>query len=176
MIPGEQGPEENPQDDKRSAVLNLIQDVKTQREDIDKIMGGVNQIADKLTQIGAVVDAQTKIINQLTQGGSVEQTPGNPGAPNQQGIESLLKILESPLGDKLLNKIIPNEQTPGPAPLISNEDLQQKMKDSFFDNLETGESITKFIKDSLKKNVTKKIINSSLADITRTEPDPHGPA
>ena len=49
------------------------------------------------------------------------------------------------------------------------------MKQSFFDNLDTGEAITKFIKESLKKRVTKDIINTSLKDIGTASVE-HGPA
>ena len=51
------------------------------------------------------------------------------------------------------------------------------MKQTFFDNLETGESINNFIKNSLKKSVTKSVINTSLKDIGQSNNTnaEHGP-
>ena len=49
------------------------------------------------------------------------------------------------------------------------------MKKTFFDNLETGETINDFIKNSLKKTVTKNVINVSLKDIGRQTPIQHEP-
>ena len=50
------------------------------------------------------------------------------------------------------------------------------MVETFMDNLETGESINNFIKDSLKKSVTKNVINSSLKEIGSTANEiNHGP-
>ena len=58
-------------------------------------------------------------------------------------------------------------------PLISQEVINEKMKQNFFDNIETGESINNFIKTALKKNMTKSIINTALKDIGQTVE--HGP-
>lgn len=148
---------------KRQAVLNLVNDVKSQREDIDKINSAMNAIVEKLQQFGTVIDAQTKAINTLGQGGT-----------HSQGMGGLTELLQSPLGEKLMDKLLPSENN-APAPLIDQNMINEKMKQSFLDNLATGESITNFIKDSLKKNVTKKIINSSLAEIGK-QGEEHGPA
>ena len=58
-------------------------------------------------------------------------------------------------------------------PLISQEVINEKMKQNFFDNIETGESINNFIKTALKKNMTKSIINTALKDIGQSVE--HGP-
>jgi len=73
----------------------------------------------------------------------------------------------------LLDKLFPKGNSPA---LIDNETIVKEMKDTFFDNLDTGKSINRFIKDSLKKRVTKDIINTSLADIGKANEITHEPA
>jgi len=159
--------EERTADKKRDAVLNLIEDVTTQRQDIDKLNQSMSYIADKITQIAQVIDNQNKVLNQLS-GGQAIPTTGN----NVKG--QLSDLINSPLGEKLMNKLMPD--TTAAAPLIDQQMINDKMKASFLSNLETGESINEFIKNAMKKSVTKTIINTSLKDIGQAGASPHGPA
>lgn len=145
---------------KREAVFGLIDDVKAQREDIDKIMSAIPQLIEKINVISGVMDKQTDAINTLIKGGVSSGIPAGAGMDFDK-----LEVIGG-LVDKLADVYTKIKGGSNAAPqLISQELINEKMQKNFMDNLETGEAITDFIKSSLKKNVTKKIINSSLADI-----------
>ena len=154
---------------KREAVLNLVGDVKRQGEDIDRLNQSMTYVAEQMQKIAATVDKQTEAINMMLKGGAVAPEPGKGGIDmNQIGavgdlIDKLATVYKTVKGEPQ-----------GAPPLISNEQIQQKMVKAFNDDLETGESIRKFISDSLKRKATKDIVNSSLSNIGG--PDFHGPA
>lgn len=181
VMPGWKPPSENPiepeqpevssTEEKRSAVLGLIQDSKNQREEIDRLNQSMEYVAGKMTEMAQIMDAQTKVINNMNQNPSQS---GNGGVDPKQ---FLGELLQSPIGERLLDKLMPSQSAA--PPIIDNNIIQEKMKQTFFDNLETGESINNFIKNSLKKTVTKNVINTSLGEIgkfTGQESNQHGPA
>lgn len=151
---------ERVQEKKREAVLNLVQDVTAQREDIDKLNTSVRYIADKLTEMATVIDNQTKVLNQISQGAQTS-------TKNQ-----FSELLNSDLGSKLIDKLLPSDKT-SETPLISQEDIKNEMVTSFMDNLNTGKAINNFVKDALKKKVTRTVVNDTLSELGKTE---HGPA
>ena len=136
-------------ENKRNVVINLVDDVKRQSEDIDRLNKSMNYIAE---QMGKLVDA----FNKLPQNGQV-------AAPQGDIKNTLGELLQSPLGEKLISKLLP--EAPAASPLISNEDIQKRMVESFYDDLNTGKSIRDFISGSLKKAATKAVINTSLKEI-----------
>jgi len=138
--------------------------VTQQREEIDKLNTSVNYIAEKMTEVAKILDGQSKIINSLN--------PNATPQPNEMDKFTLIGNLIEKSGP-LIDRLFPHSS--GPA-LIDNETIVKEMKDTFFDNLDTGKSINKFIKDSLKKRVTKDIINTSLADIGKANEVTHEPA
>ena len=151
---------ERVQEKKREAVLNLVQDVTAQREDIDKLNTSVRYIADKLTEMATVIDNQTKVLNTISQGAQTS-------TKNQ-----FSELLNSDLGSKLIDKLLPSDKT-SETPLISQEDIKNEMVTSFMDNLNTGKAINNFVKDALKKKVTRTVVNDTLSELGKTE---HGPA
>ena len=136
------------------------------REDTDKLNTSMTYLADKMGQIAKIIDAQSKMINGLNPNTVTTTQQNDPLTKLTQYGELLEKA--SPLIEKLLGR---GHDTP----LIDNNTIQEKMKQTFFDNLETGESINQFIKNALKKSVTKQVINTSLADIGKGTIDNHGP-
>lgn len=150
---------------KRQAVLSLVTDVKRQGEDIDRLNQSMTWAAEQIQKIALAVNQQTEVLNKIS----------NQGIP-QGGNDvksSIAELLNSPLGERLMDKLLPNESNV-PAPLIDQNTINQKMTKAFMDDLETGESIRSFISDSLKKKATKEIVNKSLGNIGRE--DIHGPA
>ncbi len=150
----------------------MVDDVKQQRQEIDKLNQSMTYLAEKTQEIAAATDKIIKLIN----GGQIRQEGGAPYAPPQEQAANIQML--GNLAEQLapIWKMIRGNQE-GPAPLIDQNMINEKMKESFMGNLETGESINKFIKDSLKKSVTRTIINSSLKDIGNSNnADPHGPA
>ena len=153
--------------DEDQAKLKALSDmlgIDQHREELDKLNTSVTYLAEKMGQIADIIDKQSKIINSL-----------NPNAAVQDGgmnkISQLGELLEK--SGPLLDKLFPKNET---TPLIDNQTIQDKMKQTFFDNLETGESINTFIKNALKKSVTKTVINTSLSDIGKSNTVEHGPA
>ena len=138
--------------------------VTQQREELDKLNTSVTYLAEKMGQMATILDNQSKILNNL----NPNATPQN---DNMDKFTMIGNLIEK--SGPLLDKLFPKSDSPA---LIDNETIHKKMRDTFFDNLDTGESINKFIKDSLKKRVTKDIINTSLADIGKSNIVEHGPA
>jgi len=152
--------------DEEQAKLKALSEmlgVTQQREEIDQLNTSMKYLAEKMSDIAKVIDGQSKILNNL-----------NPNAkPTDNTQDKFMMIGE--LIEKsapLLDKLFPKNEAPS---LIDNNIIADKMKQTFFDNLETGESINNFIKASLKKAVTKNVINTSLADIGK-ETISHEPA
>ena len=139
---------------KRDAVISLISDVQTQREDINRLNESMQYVADKMGQMAKKQDDMINVLNQLSKGGNIPQD----GVKGQ-----LSELLDSKMGEKLIDRIFPDNTAQ--APLIDQNTINEKMKASFLSNLETGESINEFIKNAMKKSVTKTIINTSLKDI-----------
>ena len=137
--------------------------VTQQREELDKLNTSVSNLAEKMGQIATILDNQSKIINNL----NPNATPQNNDVDKFTMIGNLIEK-----SGPLIDKLFPKNDSPA---LIDNETIAKEMKDTFFDNLDTGKSINKFIKDSLKKRVTKEIINTSLADIGKSNEITHEP-
>jgi len=69
-------------------------------------------------------------------------------------------------------KSLKGESAPAMQPLISQDIINEKMTKAFFDDLETGESIRKFISDTLKKKATQAIVKQSLGNMGQIEHTP----
>jgi len=148
--------------EQRSAVINLCNDVKSQREDIDKLNQSVSYLVTKMDQVITVVDAQSKLLSNGKVDGKQTQQANN--------LEIFNQFLNSPVGEKIASKIFPENNS---NPLISQDWINEKVVEGFKDDLNTGSTIRKFIADSLKKKATKEIVNTSLANIGK---DTHEPA
>jgi len=154
------------EDKKKSIAEGIIADLGNQRQDIDSIKQALTMIANQINE-------QTQIINGLAQGTQVQTAQPPQGAAPQLNMESL-----SALGDLLEKGIGAYKQLkggpPSETPLISESFIKERMVKSFMDDLDTGTSITNFIKDSLKKKVTKEVINTTFRDMGNNEPS-HAP-
>ena len=155
-----------PDEDKRMSVAQgIIEDQARQSEDIDVIKKTVTEMGNQINQI-------VQVLNQPQNNQSV-QTQGATVQGQQQGlnIESITQ-----LGDLLEKGITAYKSFKGnsdsPQPLIDQNMINERMKQSFMDELDTGASITRFIKDSLKKKVTREVINTSFKDMGT---DAHAP-
>lgn len=158
-----------PETDAKSAVLGLVNDVNQQREEIDRLNESMRYIADELQKTNTAVN---KIWEHIQGNNTNSSTAITPNGQQQPNIESLANVLEkiSPVLDRIWPK---NE---GPQPLISQEVINTKMQQAFFDNLDTGESINNYVKNTLKKKVTQKVINESFKEIGQAGGlDPHAP-
>jgi len=148
--------------------LSEMLGVTQQREEIDKLNTSVNYLAEKMGEVAKILDGQSKILNSLNPNATPNTAPQN----NEMDKFTLIGNLIEKSGP-LIDRLFPHSNSPA---LIDNETIVKEMKDTFFDNLDTGKSINKFIKDSLKKRVTKDIINTSLADIGKANEVTHEPA
>lgn len=149
------------EDKKITMVEGIIGDLSNQRSEIDSIKEAIKLMADQINGL-------TGAINQLVQGTVQPQT----GQPSQAlNIDNISAIGD--LAEKAMSawKMYKGEPQGAPA-LIDQAFINKRMVESFMDDLETGKSITHFIKDSLKKKVTKEVINTSLQDMGK---DTHAP-
>jgi len=150
---------EPPKEDPRSALQALINDQKTQREDIDKHAAAIQYVGEKMEEFRKIMDAQTKILNSLTQGGTL--STGN----NQ--LDQLNTLLDSKVGEKLLNKLLPEEPQ---AALFDQNYINEKIKASVTSSFDIGEAL----QSNLKSKLMQKAVSQSVTDAFKdTE---HGPA
>jgi len=153
--------EERVVDKKRDAVLNLIGDVQTQRQDIDKLTQQFGLITQDIHNIANAIQQQNQIINTLSKG----------GAPQADSKNQLSDLLNSDLGIKLMDKLLPTN-APVETPLISQEDIKKEMVSSYLDNLNTGKAINNFVKDALKKKVVKTVVTDTMQSLGSAEHEP----
>lgn len=147
------------EEDKRIGMAEkIILDLGNQRTDIDAVKLAVQQIAQQVNQI-------TQAMNQIVNSNPNSETPK---ALNMETITALGELAEK--GMQAYKQF--KGEPPAAAPLIDQAFINKRMVQSFMDDLDTGTSITNFIKDSLKKKVTKEVINSSLSDMGK---DTHAP-
>jgi len=132
------------------------------REDLDASKEIDKIILNKIDEITQVINKQSQVL------GATQQTaPGVPAVPNQMDqIEQFGAIAEK-LGEVWKTFKGGEQQTA----IISQDLVNEKMKNAFLNDLETGESIRNFITDALKKKATKQVVNESLRSIgTSHEP------
>ena len=135
------------------------------REEIDKLNTSVTYIAERMAEDRQSINEILGILKNPT-GAAIQTEKADP----MQKIEALSQLIQ-PLAEAY--KLFKGDSQ-APQPLISQEIINEKMTKTFFDNLETGESINDFIKSSLKKTVTRKIVNQALSEIGH-EAVEHGP-
>jgi len=145
--------------------LSIHLGIDKQTEEIDLIKTQISMIAEKITEIAGVISEQNKTINTLITGtGETTQGTGADMAGVEK-LEALTKIADSELGKSIIKKILGSENpTPQQAPLISQEWLNQKMKDSVMENFSLGETILESVKSTLKKKAVQNITQNALQD------------
>ncbi len=158
--------EDKQTEQKRDAVLNLVNDVQQQREEIDKINESVKYIAEKMEILFQNTNKQNELITKFLQGG------GQP-SPTKQNFQAnqLMDILNSPLGEKLASRLFPTEDKTAQFPGLDPNYIMTRAVESVQDNFEIGKVINDSIKSSLKKTAINKITRS----LTSLNDDGHQP-
>lgn len=129
-----------------------------QDESIKYLAGRMDESIKQINNILAVIQGQPLAPQVATDGGDKHAM--------------LLQALNSPLAEKIIDKLLGSNTAAAQPSLISQELINEKMTSAFMDDLATGENIRKFISDSLKKQATKAIVNKSLGDIGKTIHEP----
>ena len=165
--------EETPQDSLQK--LSEALGINSMREDQDESNKKIDGLITAVNEIAQAVNGLNSVVTQKVQTGEISASQV-PSTPQNEKFKGLMDIVNSPVGDRLLNKLDPPQnQNPNPmAGIFDQNFLVEKMKKSFLDDLETGESIRKFISDSLKRKATKEIVNKSLKSMGDTEQIDHG--
>jgi len=150
------------EDNKRSMAEGIIQDLGNQRQEIDTIKEMIKLTIDEINGIKTALNQITSVLNSSAQ---------NPQTATK-GLNMDTIAALGDLAEKGVEVYKTLKGTPAQTSLIDQEFINKRMVESFMDDLDTGKSITHFIKDSLKKKVTKEVINTSLADMGK---DAHAP-
>jgi len=151
----------SPNEDKsqaRQALDKLVLDQRQQREEIDSVKLGLQQLMDKTEQLIQMVNKQTVALG----GGKEITTEGETKMTNLMGLKD---ILDSKLGEKLIDRIFP-EQTAAPSFIDSNY-VNEHLKKSIMGNFEVGEALI----DTLKTKIVGKAITKSVSEIVSHEPE-----
>ena len=136
--------------------------VTQQQEDIDKLNQSITFLAGEMEKTNLSINQ----IGDFIKNGGV-QAPQQ-GQPQGGGMDIEKAEMVGTLLEKAMGIYSQFKATSNPAPqtsLISNEEIQKRMVESFYDDLDTGKNIRGFITNALKKNATRQIINTSLKDI-----------
>ena len=153
--------------------------IKTISEDVDNLKASVKALAEKM---GESIEAINKIndvfnANVAQGGGPIPGTaaPGTAAVPfDAEKLEVMGNLLE-----KVYGMFRPQASAAGPAPLIDQNMINEKMKSAFLDDLETGENIRRFISDTLKRKATRTVVTQALGDMGEQPPPGrpvnHGP-
>ena len=146
--------------------LSIALGIDKQTEEIDTIKTQITMIAEKITEIAGVISKQNDTINTMING---SQTTSSTGTDNETGqlekLELLSKLADSEIGKAVIKKFIGGDTPPPSAtPLISQEWLNEKMKNSVMENFQLGETILDSVKNSLKKKAVQNITNNALVD------------
>ena len=142
---------------------------------------GIDKINERLDELNKndnyLVQEMSKVVNAINQIG--QNISGNQAIPQGEtpAIGDPLQKMEllSNLFDKGLQLYTTYKQNKDPvaqAPLIDQNFINQRMVESFMEDLDTGKSISTFIKSSLKKTATKNIVNTALKDIGQDSNEP----
>ena len=151
----------SPDDDKsqaKQALEKLVQDQRQQREEIDSVKVGQQQLMTKMEEIIQTVNNQTVALG----GGKEITTEGQTKMSNLMGLKD---ILDSKLGEKLIDRIFP-EQTTAPS-FIDTNYVNDHLRKSIMGNFEVGEALI----DSLKTKIVNKAITKSVSEIVSHEPE-----
>ena len=142
---------------------------------------GIDKINERLDELNKndnyLVQEMSKVVNAINQ---IDQSiSGNQTIPTGEtpAIGDPIQKMEllSNLFDKGLQLYTTYKQNKDPvaqAPLIDQNFINQRMVESFMEDLDTGKSISTFIKSSLKKTATKNIVNTALKDIGQDSSEP----
>jgi len=131
----------HPEEDNKKMAQGIIMELGNHREELDSIKESIKLMGDQM-------NALTEAISQMVQG--TMQPQGVPGATPQMNMEML-----GNLGDLLEKGVQAYKSLKGNPPstpaLIDQDFINKRMVESFMEDLDTGKSISNFIKTSLKK-------------------------
>ena len=158
---------------KETIRLKEIEEQKQKEEQEKKLEGlsnylGIPKINERLDELNI---SQNEIISKLSQVIQVLNNGVPQAAPIQEGVQAdpMAKMeLIGSLVDKAVNLYSTYKQNAAPQgtpALIDQNFINQRMVESFMEDLDTGKSISTFIKNSLKKTATRNIVNTALKDI-----------
>lgn len=155
-------------DDKIQALSNVL-GINRINERIDELNQSQNSLIGKMSEMIQGMNNISSAINGNKQGSIGPDVSTSDPMAKMELISGLL----SKAGE--FYSIYKQNQTPTNQPaLIDQEFINKRMVESFMEDLDTGKSISTFIKNSLKKTATKSIVNTALKDIGPTDDD--GPA
>lgn len=135
--------------------------VTQQQEDMDKMQQSMQFLAGEAEKTNQAVNQ----IGEFIKNGGVQAPQSQPqqgGGMDLEKAEIVGTLLEKAMG---IYSQFKGTNNPPQTSLISNEEIQKRMVESFYDDLDTGKNIRGFITNALKKNATRQIINTSLKDI-----------
>lgn len=159
------------EDEQAKAKLKALSNtlgIDQMREDIDAVKININYLGERM---GDMVKAINNISATL-QGQPQPQEAGVPTVPGK-GLSMLADILQSPLGDKLLNKFFPDQQAqPNPIPFLTPDYILEQTANAIKRKFELGDNIMDAVESSLTKGFTKQVVKHTLNNaIKETDSD-----
>ena len=144
----------------KEALQKLLNDVTSQREEIDKLNQSIVYLVEKMKEIANVVDNQSALLK-----GEVPKIATAPGSANISHLTTLKEILDSKIGEKLIDRLFPEPPTGGA--FLPAEKINEHLQKSMLGNFELGEALI----DQLKTKVIGKALTKTVSGIVSE----HGP-
>ena len=156
-------------EEERQKLTQLVEamGIKQLSEEVDILKESVKAIATKTSE---TIDAVNKLTEVMQNGVPSAAAPASSGLDPAK-IEQVGNLVETL--SNAWNTIKGNSNPAGPAPLIDQDFINQKMKSAVLEDLETGENIRRFISTALKQKATKSVVNTALGDLGATNPNPN---
>ena len=142
----------------REALNRLIADVQQQREEIEKNNTNITYLSEQLQKTNLAYNELLQTLKQKVSTDAEGETMGDPK------ITMLSQLLNSPLGEKLLDRLLPSQTQviqSSPLPGITQDMIQQRMAKSITSTWDVGEALI----DSLQTKIINKAITQKVSEV-----------
>jgi hypothetical protein len=149
---------DNDKSEAKQLLFELAGNLRMHQEEIDSMKTGMVQLLGKMQEIIDVQNSTSKML-----GGGQAQT--EPQGQKVQSMIMLKDILDSKLGEKLIERIFPENQVQ--QSIIDPQIMNDHLRKSLMGNFEVGEALI----DTLKNKIVGKAMTKVVGDIIKHEPE-----
>ncbi len=160
-----QKPKDNSED--KIIALSKVLGIDKMKMQIDELNQGQNALIGKLSE---VIQGMINISNAINGNRQITNESAPAIGDPMQKMEILSNIIDK--GVQLYSTFKQNQTPQTSTALIDQDFINKRMVESFMEDLDTGKSISTFIKNSLKKTASKNIVNTALKDIGNDSDEP----
>ena len=147
---------DNDKSEAKQLLFELAGNLRMHQEEIDSMKTAMQQLLGKMQEIIDVQNSTSKMLG------------GAQAEPQGQKVQSMIMlkdILDSKLGEKLIDRIFPENQNQ--QSIIDPQIMNEHLKKSMMGNFEVGEALI----DTLKNKIVGKAMTKAVSEIVSHEPE-----